>query len=115
VTHSIVLIQAERTALATPGSELADIDGVASYPGPVAAEGGFVGATTHEVRDALGLRTTWALSGVETPGQAGTLMDAASAIATGKRMLLTNSPSAISFCTNELPRRRAVLARRPEI
>jgi DNA-binding Lrp family transcriptional regulator len=29
VTHAIVLIQAERTALATLGGELADIDGVA--------------------------------------------------------------------------------------
>jgi DNA-binding Lrp family transcriptional regulator len=29
VTHAIVLIQAERTALATLGSELADVEGVA--------------------------------------------------------------------------------------
>jgi DNA-binding Lrp family transcriptional regulator len=29
VTHAIVLIQAERTALATLGSELADLEGVA--------------------------------------------------------------------------------------
>ncbi|HEV7469211.1 MAG: hypothetical protein QOJ30_1606 [Pseudonocardiales bacterium] len=77
-------LDAALEAIAHAGLDPADIDGVASYPGPVVAEGGFVGATTHEVRDALGLRTTWALSGVETPGQAGTLMDAASAIATGR-------------------------------
>jgi hypothetical protein len=36
---------------------------------PVPAEGGFVGATTHAVRDALGLRTNWVISGSETPAQ----------------------------------------------
>ncbi|HEY3879570.1 MAG TPA: hypothetical protein VGM12_13335, partial [Trebonia sp.] len=77
-------IDAALEAIAHAGLRVADIDGVASYPGPVQAEGGFVGATTHEVRDALGLRTTWVLSGVETPGQIGTLMDGAAAIATGR-------------------------------
>ncbi|HEY3877088.1 MAG TPA: hypothetical protein VGM12_00665, partial [Trebonia sp.] len=77
-------IDAALDAIAHAGLRVNDIDGVASYPGPVQAEGGFVGATTHEVRDALGLRTTWVVSGVETPGQLGTLMDAAAAIATGR-------------------------------
>jgi acetyl-CoA acetyltransferase len=77
-------IDAALEAIAHAGLGPADIDGVASYPGPVRAEGGFVGATTHDVRDALGLRTTWVISGSETPGQAGTLMDAAAAIATGR-------------------------------
>jgi acetyl-CoA acetyltransferase len=77
-------IDAALEAIAHAGLDPADIDGVASYPGPVPAEGGFVGATTHAVRDALGLRTTWVISGSETPGQAGTLMDAAMAIATGR-------------------------------
>jgi len=77
-------LDAALEAIAHAGLEPDDIDGVASYPGPAMAEGGFVGATTHDVRDALGLRTTWALSGLETPGQAGTLMDAAAAIATGR-------------------------------
>jgi acetyl-CoA acetyltransferase len=77
-------IDAALEAIAHAGLQVNDIDGVASYPGPVQAEGGFVGATSHEVRDALGLRTTWVLSGVETPGQLGTLMDAAAAIATGR-------------------------------
>jgi acetyl-CoA acetyltransferase len=77
-------IDAALEAIAHAGLDADDIDGVASYPGPVPAEGGFVGATTHAVRDALGLRTTWVISGSETPGQAGTLMDAAMAIATGR-------------------------------
>jgi acetyl-CoA acetyltransferase len=71
-------------AMEHAGLEPDDIDGVASYPGPVGAEAGFVGAGTHDVRDALGLRTTWHLSGLETPGQIGTLMDACAAVASGR-------------------------------
>jgi acetyl-CoA acetyltransferase len=71
-------------AIADAGLTPDQIDGVASYPGPVSAEGGFVGATTHDVRNALGLRTTWYLSGVESAGQIGTLLDACSAVATGR-------------------------------
>src|ERR1700678_2879115 len=77
-------IAAALEAIAHAGLRPEDIDGVASYPGPVQAEGGFVGATSHDVRDALGLRTTWVLSGGETPGQLGTLMDGAAAIAGGR-------------------------------
>jgi acetyl-CoA acetyltransferase len=76
--------EAALNAIADAGLTPDDIDGVASYPGPVAAEGGFVGATTHDVRNALGLRTTWYLSGVESAGQIGTLLDACSAVATGR-------------------------------
>ncbi len=61
-----------------------DIDGIASYPGPVLAENGFVGATTHDIRDALGLRTRWHVSSSETPGQIGTLLDACAAVAIGR-------------------------------
>jgi acetyl-CoA acetyltransferase len=71
-------------AIADAGLTPDDIDGVASYPGPVSAEGGFVGATTHDIRNALGLRTTWYLSGVESAGQIGTLLDACSAVASGR-------------------------------
>jgi acetyl-CoA acetyltransferase len=71
-------------AIADAGLTPDQIDGVASYPGPVSAEGGFVGATTHDVRNALGLRTNWYLSGVESAGQIGTLLDACSAVASGR-------------------------------
>lgn len=77
-------VEASLRAIADAGLTPEDIDGVASYPGPVTAEAGFVGATTHDIRDALGLRTTWHVSGVETPGQIGTLMDACMAVATGR-------------------------------
>ncbi|MFF4767337.1 thiolase family protein [Streptomyces sp. NPDC001255] len=77
-------LEAAERAVAHAGLTFDAIDGVASYPGPVAAEGGFVGATTHDVRDALGLRTRWHTSSVETSGQIGTLLDAAAAVATGR-------------------------------
>ena len=77
-------LEAAERAVAHAGLTFDDIDGVASYPGPVQAEGGFVGATTHDVRDAFGLRTRWHVSGVETSGQIGTLLDAAAAISSGR-------------------------------
>ena len=76
--------EAALRAIADAGLTPDDIDGVASYPGPVTAEAGFVGATTHDIRNALGLRSTWYASGVETPGQIGTLLDACSAVASGR-------------------------------
>jgi acetyl-CoA acetyltransferase len=76
--------EAALNAIADAGLTPDQIDGVASYPGPVQAEGGFVGATTHDIRNALGLRTTWYLSGVESAGQIGTLLDGCSAVATGR-------------------------------
>lgn len=77
-------LEATARAVEHAGLSFDDIDGVASYPGPVAAENGFVGATTHDVRDAFGLRTRWHVSGVETSGQIGTLLDAAAAVASGR-------------------------------
>ncbi|GAA4667154.1 thiolase family protein [Gordonia humi] len=77
-------LEAAERAVHHAGLTFDDIDGVASYPGPVAAEAGFVGATTHDVRDAFGMKTRWHVSGVETSGQLGTLMDAAAAVATGR-------------------------------
>ncbi|MFV9453473.1 thiolase family protein [Rhodococcus sp. NM-2] len=77
-------LEASERAVEHAGLSFDDIDGVASYPGPVNAEGGFVGATTHDVRDAFGLKTRWHVSGVETSGQIGTLLDAAAAVASGR-------------------------------
>ena len=76
-------IEAVLLAIEDAGLEPAAIDGIASYPGPVPAEAGFVGATTHEVRDALGLRTRWYTSGAETAGQLGSVMDAGMVVAAG--------------------------------
>ncbi len=70
-------------AIADAGLEPGDIDGVASYPGPIAGEAGFVGATTVDVRDALGLRTDWFMAGVEGAAQIGPVIEACMAVATG--------------------------------
>jgi acetyl-CoA acetyltransferase len=77
-------VEACMRAISDAGLEPDQIDGVASYPGPAPAEDGFVGATTHDIRDALGLRTTWYVSAMETPGQIGTLLDACAAVAVGR-------------------------------
>jgi acetyl-CoA acetyltransferase len=76
-------VEGTRLAIEDAGLSVDDIDGVASYPGPVQAEAGFAGAGTHDVRDALGIRTRWFTSGLETPGQLGPVMYAASAVACG--------------------------------
>jgi len=76
--------EAALNAIADAGLSADDIDGVASYPGPIMAEAGFAGASTHDVRNALGLKTTYYASGVETPGQIGTLLDACSAVASDR-------------------------------
>lgn len=77
-------IEAALRAIEDAGLTPDDIDGVASYPGPIASEPGFAGATTADIRNALGLSTRWRVSSVETAGQIGTLLDGASAIATGR-------------------------------
>jgi acetyl-CoA acetyltransferase len=76
-------VEAVLLAVEDAGLGIDDIDGVASYPGPVMAEAGFAGAGTHDVRDTLGIRTRWFNSGLETPGQLGPVMYAAAAVACG--------------------------------
>ncbi len=55
-------------AISDAGVQPRDIDGLASYPGPIAGEAGFVGATTVDVHDTLGIRTSWFMAGVEGGG-----------------------------------------------
>jgi len=59
------------------------IDGIASYPGPGIPGKGFSGADTHEVRNALGLRSRWYLSAMETAGQIGPAIEACTAVTLG--------------------------------
>lgn len=70
-------------AIADAGLGPDDIDGVASYPGPIPSEAGFVGATTHELADALGLRLSWFTSGAEGAGQLAAVMEACMAVTLG--------------------------------
>jgi acetyl-CoA acetyltransferase len=77
-------------AIADAGLELADIDGLAAYPGgdsvPLGAPSlppGFRGPSLLEVHDALRLRLSWYTSGSEVTAQLAPVVAAVAAIATG--------------------------------
>lgn len=76
-------LQASLRAIEDAGLSVDDIDGIASYPGVGAPDPGFSGAGTHEVRNALGLRSRWYLGAMETAGQIGPVIEACMAVATG--------------------------------
>jgi acetyl-CoA acetyltransferase len=72
-----------RTAIADAGLTPADIDGMATWPGPAAGAAGMSEGGVFAVANALGLRPTWHRSGMETPGQTGAVVDAMLAVASG--------------------------------
>jgi acetyl-CoA acetyltransferase len=76
-------LEAVTRAIADAGLSIEDVDGVASYPGPGVPDRGFSGASITEVRNALGLRSRWYLSSIETAGQIGPAMEACMAVALG--------------------------------
>ncbi|PPJ21614.1 thiolase family protein [Nocardia nova] len=76
-------VEAVLRAIADAGLTPEDIDGVASYPGPGAPDRGFSGATVQDLRNALGLRSRWFVSAMETAGQIGPVIEACMAVATG--------------------------------
>ncbi|HTL85870.1 MAG TPA: thiolase family protein [Acidimicrobiia bacterium] len=65
------------------GLTVADIDGLATYPGPMGVPAGFSGAGAYEVIDALRLHPGWYGSGIETSGQLGSVINACMAVAAG--------------------------------
>lgn len=65
------------------GLTLADIDGVSTYPGPMAQPKGFTGAGAYDVIDALRLQCNWYDSGLEVSGQLGSVMKAVMAVGSG--------------------------------
>ncbi len=65
------------------GLTVADIDGLSTYPGPMATPAGFSGAGAYDVIDAMRLRVGWYHSGLETSGQLGSVVDACLAVASG--------------------------------
>jgi acetyl-CoA acetyltransferase/uncharacterized OB-fold protein len=76
--------EAALAAIADAGLTVADIDGLACYPGPLAGgDMGFAGPGVPEVQDALGLRLGWHGSGGEGPGQLAPVMLASLAVAAG--------------------------------
>ncbi len=70
-------------AIADAGLTTADIDGLSTYPGPMAQPAGFSGAVAYEVMDALRLNCGWYGSGLETSGQLGSVVNACLAVASG--------------------------------
>jgi acetyl-CoA acetyltransferase len=70
-------------AIADAGLTTADIDGVATYPGPMGQPPGFSGAGVVDVHDALRLELGWWTGGIESPGQLGSVINACMAVASG--------------------------------
>src|SRR3979409_901220 len=63
-------IEAALVAIADAGLTVADIDGLAAYPGGVMGDsGGFAGPGTPTVQDALRLSLNWHSGGPEGPAQ----------------------------------------------
>ena len=70
-------------AIADAGLTTADIDGIATYPGPMGTPAGFSGAGLVDVQDALRLELGWYTGGIELPSQLGSVIDACLAVASG--------------------------------
>jgi acetyl-CoA acetyltransferase len=70
-------------AIEDAGLTTKDIDGVATYPGPMSVPPGFSGAGVVDVHDALRLELGWWSGGIESPGQLGSVINACMAVASG--------------------------------
>jgi acetyl-CoA acetyltransferase len=75
--------EAALAAIADAGLAPDDIDGLATYPGPIGAPAGFAGPGVVDMQDALGLNLRWHLSGAEGPAQISPIIHAALAVAGG--------------------------------
>lgn len=77
-------VQAALVAVADAGLTLADIDGIATYPGGgMAGAPGFAGPGTPEVQDALRLEVNWHTGGIEGPAQLAAVVNAVMAVGAG--------------------------------
>ena len=77
-------IEAVLVAIADAGLTVADIDGLAAYPGGVMGDnGGFAGPGTPTVQDALRLSLNWHSGGPEGPAQIQAVINAVMAVSTG--------------------------------
>lgn len=75
-------VEACRAAIDDAGLTLADIDGLATYPGG-GSGGGMSEGGVPAVAEALALSPTWFAGGSETPGQGGSIVNAMLAVAAG--------------------------------
>ncbi len=76
-------VDAALAAVADAGLTLADIDGIATYPGNMDTPPGFSGVGVAELQDALRLDLDWFAGGLEAPGQLGSVINACMAVACG--------------------------------
>jgi len=76
--------EAALRAIADAGLRVEDIDGIATYPGPIqGGGGGFSGPGVYDVQDSLGVDVRWHLSGLEGPAQISPIIHATLAVAAG--------------------------------
>jgi acetyl-CoA acetyltransferase len=75
--------EAALAAIADAGLRPEDIDGIAAYPGPIAAPAGFSGPGVYDVQECLGIDLRWHLSGAEGPAQISPIIHAMLAVAGG--------------------------------
>jgi acetyl-CoA acetyltransferase len=76
-------VEAVLRAIDDAGLTRHDIDGIATYPGRLEVPPGFSGAGVTELQDALRLELRWFAGGLESPGQLGSVVNAALAVAAG--------------------------------
>jgi acetyl-CoA acetyltransferase len=76
-------VEASLRAIADAGLTVADIDGLASYPGGMSAPPGFAGPGTPTVQDALRLSLNWHSGGPEGPAQIQAVINAVLAVSAG--------------------------------
>ena len=76
-------LDAVREAVADAGLTLGQIDGVATYPGKLAAFLGFSPVSSDDVIEMLGLKTRWHMGGGELTAQLGSIELAAMAVKAG--------------------------------
>ncbi len=76
-------VQACLTAIDDAGLTLDDIDGLSTYPGAGGYDGGHSEGGITPVEESLRIRPTWINGGAEIPGQAGALIAAMMAVASG--------------------------------
>ena len=99
-------------AIEDAGLGIADIDGLATWPGAMGAAGGISEGGIAPVENALGIRPTWHHAGIETPGHSGAVVAAMLAVASGLCRHVLCYRTVWESTATELDARRGVSCRR---